>query len=132
MLSLNTNPNIHVAIAHSQSVVLENLSHLYTHPSIMDVKLGTVLAGPDATPEKQARMEAQAKGSTSWEMGIRLTGCQVSHHLLHFWITTLRPSFLPRWPAGTDGRHGTHPRRAISSPQNHTARRSPLRSCLRV
>jgi 1D-myo-inositol-tetrakisphosphate 5-kinase/inositol-polyphosphate multikinase len=66
-------------IAHTQSVVLENLAHLYTHPSIMDVKLGTVLAGPDATPEKQARMEAQAKNSTSWETGIRLTGSQVGH-----------------------------------------------------
>jgi 1D-myo-inositol-tetrakisphosphate 5-kinase/inositol-polyphosphate multikinase len=51
---------------------------LYTHPSILDVKLGTILYAPDAKEEKKARMEKQAKTSTTWETGLRLTGCQVS------------------------------------------------------
>ena len=59
-------------------MVLENLAHLYTHPSILDVKLGRVLATDDAAPEKKARMDIQAKETTTWETGMRFTGCQVS------------------------------------------------------
>lgn len=63
-------------------MVLENLAHAYTHPSILDVKLGTVLYSPDASLEKRERMERASRGSTSWETGIRLTGCQVCEVLL--------------------------------------------------
>jgi hypothetical protein len=59
-------------------VVLGNLAHAYTHPSILDVKLGTILYSPEATEEKRARMEKQARDSTTFETGLRLTGCQVS------------------------------------------------------
>ena len=45
---------------------------------MLDVKIGTVLYAEDATPEKKKRMEEQAKTTTTWETGIRLTGCQVS------------------------------------------------------
>jgi len=52
---------------------------MYTRPNVLDVKMGTVLYAEDAKPEKKQRMAEQAKRSTSWETGIRLTGCQVSY-----------------------------------------------------
>jgi hypothetical protein len=61
-----------------QSVVLQNLSYAFTEPNIMDAKLGTVLHEPGATAEKKAKMEKQAKATTTASTGLRLTGCQVS------------------------------------------------------
>nr|VWP01441.1 NAD-dependent protein deacylase (EC (Regulatory protein SIR2 homolog) [Ganoderma boninense] len=43
-------------------------------PNILDVKLGTVLYGDDASPEKRERMEKAARDTTSFETGVRLTG----------------------------------------------------------
>lgn len=57
---------------------MENLAHAFTRPSVLDVKIGTVLYSEDATEEKKKRMEEQAKTTTTWETGVRLTGCQVS------------------------------------------------------
>lgn len=58
-------------------VVLENLSHSFVRPNVIDIKLGTVLWGADATPEKRARMERSARDTTSLVTGIRLTGFKV-------------------------------------------------------
>ncbi|KAI8974233.1 SAICAR synthase-like protein [Trametes punicea] len=58
-------------------LVLENLSHPFAKPNILDVKLGTVLYDDEATAEKRARMEKTARDTTSFETGIRLTGFQV-------------------------------------------------------
>lgn len=60
-----------------ESIVLENLSHTFLKPNILDIKLGTVLYDEDASDEKRARMEKAARTSTSGETGIRLTGWQV-------------------------------------------------------
>ncbi|CAL1703206.1 unnamed protein product [Somion occarium] len=60
-----------------ESIVLENLSHSFLKPNILDIKLGTVLYDEDATPEKKTRMEKTAKETTSLETGVRLTGFQV-------------------------------------------------------
>lgn len=57
--------------------MLENLAHAFTHPSIMDAKLGTVLHEPSANAEKRAKMEHQAQSTTTATTGLRLTGCQV-------------------------------------------------------
>ncbi|KAL1947162.1 hypothetical protein VTO73DRAFT_14123 [Trametes versicolor] len=59
------------------SIVLENLSHRFVKPNILDIKLGTVLYDDEATPEKRARMEKTARDTTSFETGVRLTGFQV-------------------------------------------------------
>jgi len=59
------------------SIVLENLSHLFAKPNILDIKLGTVLYDEGASPEKRARMEKAAQATTSFETGVRLTGFQV-------------------------------------------------------
>ncbi|KAH7911881.1 hypothetical protein BJ138DRAFT_1125650 [Hygrophoropsis aurantiaca] len=60
-----------------ESLVLENLTHGFIKPNILDIKLGTVLYDDAASPEKRARMERTAKETTSAETGIRLTGFQV-------------------------------------------------------
>ncbi|PBK83186.1 SAICAR synthase-like protein [Armillaria gallica] len=62
------------------SLVLENLSHPFIRPNILDVKLGTVLYDEDESPEKVARMEKTARETTSLETGVRLTGFQVYDH----------------------------------------------------
>jgi 1D-myo-inositol-tetrakisphosphate 5-kinase/inositol-polyphosphate multikinase len=61
-----------------QSIVLENLSHGFLQPNILDIKLGTVLYDETASPEKVERMLKAAKATTSLETGVRLTGFQVS------------------------------------------------------
>lgn len=61
------------------SLVLENLVHGFVRPNVLDVKLGTVLYAPDASPEKVARMERTARDTTSLETGVRLTGFQVGY-----------------------------------------------------
>ncbi|WVQ81572.1 hypothetical protein IAT38_003696 [Cryptococcus sp. DSM 104549] len=71
-----------------ESVVLENLSYAYTHPNIMDVKLGTVLYAPDASDEKRQRMDKQARETTTQEKGLRLTGCQTWHAPTQTYIST--------------------------------------------
>ncbi|KAJ1561401.1 hypothetical protein HK405_004025 [Cladochytrium tenue] len=45
--------------------------------SVMDVKLGTRLYGVDASPEKRARMEEQARCTTSGETGLRICGMRI-------------------------------------------------------
>lgn len=57
--------------------MLENLSHRFTKPNILDIKLGTILHDDDAPPEKAERMTNTAKNTTSFETGVRLTGFQV-------------------------------------------------------
>ncbi|KZV68097.1 SAICAR synthase-like protein [Peniophora sp. CONT] len=63
--------------AEKESLVLENVSHAFARPNILDIKLGTVLYDEGATPEKRARMEETARKTTSAETGVRLTGFQV-------------------------------------------------------
>ncbi|THH31858.1 hypothetical protein EUX98_g2303 [Antrodiella citrinella] len=61
----------------TESIVLENLTQSFSKPSILDLKLGTVLYDEEATPEKKARMEKTARDTTSFETGIRITGFQI-------------------------------------------------------
>ncbi|KAG6332882.1 hypothetical protein ID866_6207 [Astraeus odoratus] len=63
--------------APTQTLVLENLTHGFHKPCILDVKLGTVLYDEDAPQEKKERMIRVAKQTTSLTTGIRLTGFQV-------------------------------------------------------
>ncbi|THH21461.1 hypothetical protein EW146_g104 [Bondarzewia mesenterica] len=57
--------------------LLENLSHPFVKPNILDIKLGTVLYDESASPKKRSRMEETARLTTSLETGVRLTGFQV-------------------------------------------------------
>jgi len=59
-------------------LVLENLTHRFLRPNILDIKLGTILYDPkSANIEKQERMKLASLNSTSGELGLRLTGFQV-------------------------------------------------------
>lgn len=63
----------------THSIVLENLSHRFMKPNILDIKLGTTLFDNEASEEKKARMIEKAQETTSFETGIRLTGFQVRY-----------------------------------------------------
>lgn len=60
-----------------ESLVLENLSHPFLKPNVLDIKLGTVLYDESASPEKVERMLKAAEATTSLKTGVRLTGFQV-------------------------------------------------------
>lgn len=60
-----------------QSIVLQNLSHRFRKPNILDAKLGTVLYDDGASAEKRERMIKVARETTSFETGVRLTGFSV-------------------------------------------------------
>ncbi|KDN48891.1 SAICAR synthase-like protein [Tilletiaria anomala UBC 951] len=59
------------------AVAIENLTHGFVHPNVLDIKLGSQLWDERATVEKRDRMDAAARSTTSWTDGIRLTGWQV-------------------------------------------------------
>jgi 1D-myo-inositol-tetrakisphosphate 5-kinase/inositol-polyphosphate multikinase len=58
-------------------IEMENLLAGCINPSIMDVKLGKILYGRDATPEKRLRMEEQAVETTSGATGLRICGMKL-------------------------------------------------------
>jgi hypothetical protein len=66
---------------------LENVIHGYQKPMLMDIKLGKILYGMDATPEKKERMEQQALTTTSGTTGLRICGMklwdQVKNDFVH-------------------------------------------------
>ncbi|KAI9604351.1 hypothetical protein H4Q26_003965 [Puccinia striiformis f. sp. tritici PST-130] len=72
------------------SIVLENLTYqrptpkteLFSHPNVIDIKLGQRLYDDHATPEKQERMNKAALETTSAQWGVRLTGAQVSVEMI--------------------------------------------------
>ncbi|KAG8778721.1 hypothetical protein FRC16_003731 [Serendipita sp. 398] len=70
-------PNFIIIILSCPALVLENLSHAFTKPNILDIKLGTVLYDDAASEEKKQRMIKSARETTSFETGVRITGFQV-------------------------------------------------------
>ena len=55
-------------------LVLENLYHGFSRPSIMDIKLGVVLFDESASSEKAARLQQVSKTTTSGSLGYRICG----------------------------------------------------------
>jgi inositol-hexakisphosphate 5-kinase len=55
-------------------IELEDLTSGFDKPCIMDLKLGAILYGADASPEKRKRMEEQALETTSGATGLRICG----------------------------------------------------------
>jgi len=70
---------VRVLITRIHSIVLENLSHRFLKPNILDIKLGTRLYDDEASEAKKTRMIQTAKNTTSFETGVRLTGFQVGN-----------------------------------------------------
>ncbi|KAG0055903.1 hypothetical protein BGZ83_007026 [Gryganskiella cystojenkinii] len=57
-----------------ECLCLENLSHGFKKPCVLDLKLGTQLYDDDAPEEKKVRLGAVAANTTSGTLGFRLTG----------------------------------------------------------
>ncbi|KAJ9073778.1 hypothetical protein DSO57_1012769 [Entomophthora muscae] len=61
-------------------ICLENLLCTFSKPSVLDLKLGTVLVDHLASEEKKKRMYAKALATTTHDLGIRVTGMKVYDH----------------------------------------------------
>lgn len=58
-------------------IVLENLYHGFTHPSILDIKLGKILVDETATDEKRERLAAVSASTTSGPLHFRICGMKL-------------------------------------------------------
>ncbi|KAG2178634.1 hypothetical protein INT44_001787 [Umbelopsis vinacea] len=58
-------------------ICLENLLYGFIQPCVIDIKLGTQLYGPDATPSKRAKMIKKANETTSGKLGLKICGMQM-------------------------------------------------------
>jgi len=58
-------------------IAMDNLTHGYSKPCVLDLKMGTRQHGHDAAPKKVATMTAKCKATTSGCMGFRLCGMKV-------------------------------------------------------
>lgn len=57
--------------------VMENLLHGYTYPSIMDVKLGSVLYDENTSDEKRERLQKVSDTTTSGSLNYRVCGMKI-------------------------------------------------------
>ncbi|KAF2198267.1 SAICAR synthase-like protein [Delitschia confertaspora ATCC 74209] len=55
-------------------IVLENLTHGFIKPNVLDLKLGAQLWDNDAKPEKRARLDKVSAETTSGSLGFRIAG----------------------------------------------------------
>ena len=59
------------------AVVLENVAAGFTHPNIMDVKLGARLWADDAPASKRRKLDDVSKETTSGTLGFRIAGMKM-------------------------------------------------------
>lgn len=55
-------------------IVLENVTHGFKRPNVLDLKLGAQLWDEDAKPEKRARLDEVSVATTSGGLGFRIAG----------------------------------------------------------
>nr|POE72070.1 inositol polyphosphate multikinase [Quercus suber] len=70
--------NLHGAkIPTKTAVVLENLEHGFTHPNVLDLKLGARLYADGTRPDKALRLDKVASETTSGTLNFRIAGMKV-------------------------------------------------------
>ena len=70
-------PNKNKKIATNKYVVLENAANGYTHPNILDAKLGQRLWADDAPMQKRQRFDEITRSTTNGSHGFRVAGMRV-------------------------------------------------------
>ena len=63
--------------ASPEYILLENLTHKYQHPCVLDLKMGTRQYADDDSAAKQQRKKAKVATTTSSSLGVRINGMQV-------------------------------------------------------
>lgn len=58
--------------------MLENLTHKFRYPCVLDLKMGTRQYGDDAPESKRKSQTAKAANTTTITLGVRLAGMQVT------------------------------------------------------
>jgi len=61
-------------------IMIEDLTHRFKKPCILDIKMGTSSVGEDASPEKKEAMQKKDMGTTTHSLGIRITAMKVYQH----------------------------------------------------
>lgn len=64
-------------IAAETAIVLENLEHGFTKPSVIDLKVGARLYAPGTAAEKAARLDKVAAETTTGSLNFRIAGMKV-------------------------------------------------------
>ncbi|KAJ4330110.1 hypothetical protein N0V87_010289 [Didymella glomerata] len=65
-------------------IVLENITHGFTKPNVLDLKLGAQLWDDNAKPEKRERLDKVSAETTSGSLGFRIAGMRT-------WLGTSPP-----------------------------------------
>ncbi|KAF2362485.1 Inositol polyphosphate kinase [Trinorchestia longiramus] len=60
-----------------ECILLENLTHIYRVPNVLDLKMGTRQYGDDAPESKRRSQTRKAQHTTTPRLGVRLAGMQV-------------------------------------------------------
>ncbi|BGP56035.1 hypothetical protein JCM8202v2_003642 [Rhodotorula sphaerocarpa] len=82
------------AMSQPDMLVLENLTHRFLRPNVLDIKLGTQLFDEEATDEKRIRMLRAAEATTSATTGVWDTRTQTYVQTDKVFGKSLRPDEL--------------------------------------
>ena len=78
VLGLDVTDHINSSVSNEKvKIVLQNLYHGFSHPSILDIKLGKVLTDNTVTPEKAHRLAKVSSTTTSGSLGFRICGMKL-------------------------------------------------------
>lgn len=70
-------PTYHGASDDESMIALQDLTHLYRQPCVLDLKMGLCTAGEDASEAKRANMRAKDASTTTHTLGLRICGMRV-------------------------------------------------------